>query len=56
MYLHSKGTINKRKGQPTEWENIFANISDKELISKTYKELLKLNTKKTIQLKIGQRA
>ena len=35
------------KRQLTEWENIFINTSDKELISKMYKELTKLNTKKT---------
>ena len=29
-----------------EWENIFADTSDKELISKIYKEFTKLNTKK----------
>ena len=35
------------KRQPTEWENIFANdTSDKELISKIYNKLTKLNTKK----------
>ena len=43
-----KETINKTKRQPTEWGKIFANdISDKELVSKTYKELIKLNTQKT---------
>ena len=34
-------TSNKTKRQPLEWEEIFANdISDKELVSKIYKELL----------------
>ena len=43
-----KETISKTKRQPTEWEKIFANdISDKELVSKIYKELIKLNTQKT---------
>ena len=38
-----KTTINKTKRQPMEWEKIFANdISDKGLVSKTYKELTKL--------------
>ena len=45
--LHSKGTINTIKRQPTEWEKIFANdISDKGLVSKIYKELIKLKTPK----------
>ena len=36
----AKGTINKMKRQPMEWEEIFANhILDKGLISKIYKEL-----------------
>ena len=40
-----KETINKTKRQPTEWENIFANdISDKGLVSKTYKELTNRHT------------
>ena len=52
-----KETIIKMKRQPTEWENIFSDTSDKGLISKIYKELRKLNTRKeTIQLKNGQKA
>ena len=43
-----KETINKAKKQPMECEKIFANdISDKGLLSKVYKELIKLNTQKT---------
>ena len=34
--------------QPLEWEKIIANeITDKELISKIFKQLVKLNTRKT---------
>ena len=56
-FFTAKETINKMKRQPTKWENIFANTSDKGLISKIYKELIKLNTKKnqTIHLKIGKK-
>ena len=52
----AKETINKIKKQPTEWENIAANTSDKWLISEIYKVLTKLNSnKKPIsQLKNGQ--
>ena len=49
MFLHTKEINNKIKRQSTEWENIFANISDKGLISKIYKVLIKWNTKKTNQ-------
>ena len=43
----AKETLNKTKRQPTEWEKIFASEStDKGLISKIYKQLLLLNTKK----------
>ena len=42
-----KETINKMKGQLVKWEKISANyVSDKELISKVYKTLIKLNSKK----------
>ena len=43
----AKEIINKIKRQPSKRENIFANTSDKGLIPKIYKELTKLNTKKT---------
>ena len=47
-FCTAKDTVNKTKRQPTEWEKIFANdVSDKGLVSKTYKELLKINTKET---------
>ena len=37
--------INRIKRQPTELEDIFTDVSDKDLISKIYKEHTKLNTK-----------
>ena len=43
-----KETISKTKGQPTDGEKIFeGDISDKVLVSKIYRELIKLNTQKT---------
>ena len=47
-FCTAKETVNQTKRQPTDWEKIFANdISDKELVSKIYKELIKLNSKET---------
>ena len=42
-----KETIRKVKRQPSEWEKIIANkATDKELISKIYKQVIQLNTRK----------
>ena len=44
-FCTAKETISKTERQLTEWEKIFANdISDKGLVSKIYKEVIKLNT------------
>ena len=45
-FCTAKETINKTKKQHTEWEKIFANDTDKGLISKIYKQLIQLNDKK----------
>ena len=42
-----KETISKVKRQPSEWEKIIANeATDKQLISKIYKQHLQLNSRK----------
>ena len=53
-----KETISKVKRQPSEWQKIIANeATDKELISKIYKQLLQLNSRKIKwpKQKMGQR-
>ena len=46
-FCTTKKTIRKVKRQPSEWEKIIANeATDKELISKIYKQLLQLNIRK----------
>ena len=47
-FCTAKEIISKTKRQLMEWGKIFANdISDKGLVSKIYKQLIKLNTPKT---------
>ena len=47
-FCTAKETVKKTTRQPTEWKNIFANdLSDKGLVSKIYKELIKFNSKET---------
>ena len=44
----AKETVSKVKRQPLEWEKIIANeTTDKGLISKIYKQVVQLNTRKT---------
>ena len=47
-----KETLSKVKIHPSEWEKIIANeATDKELISKIYKQFMQLNSRKTTQSK-----
>ena len=46
-FFTTKETISKVKRQPLEWEKIIANkTTNKELISKIYKQLMQLNSRK----------
>ena len=56
-FCTAKETIRKVKRQPSEWEKILANETvDKGLISKLYKQLIQLNTRKqTTQPKSGKK-
>ena len=48
-----KETVKNLNREPTEWEKIFAN-SDRELISRIYRELKEHSSKKTTQSKMGK--
>ena len=46
-FCTTKDTISKLKKQPSEWEKIIANeTTDKELVSRIYKQLMQFNTRK----------
>ena len=45
-FCTTKETISKVKRQPSDWEKIIANEATDELISKIYKQLLQLNSRK----------
>ena len=54
-FCTAKETINNVKRQLSEWEKIMANeTTDNGLISKIYKQLTQLNTRKTTQSNSGQ--
>jgi hypothetical protein len=47
-FCKARDTVKKTKRPPTDWEKIFTNcISNRELISNIYKELKKLDSRKT---------
>ena len=51
-FCTAKETINKVRRHPSEWEKIIANeTTGKELISKIYKQLIQVNTRKTNPIK-----
>ena len=57
-FYTAKEAISKAKRQPSEWEKIIANeTTDKGLISKIYKQLIQLNSRKTniTDQKVGKR-
>ena len=57
-FCTAKETRRKVKRQPSEWEKIIANeTTDNRLISKIYKQLIQLNTRKTNNpiKKVGKR-
>ena len=50
-FCTAKEIIDKTKRQPTEWEKIFANdMTNKEVLSKIYKQLIQLKIRKANNL------
>jgi hypothetical protein len=48
IFCKAKDTVNKTKKFPTDWEKIFTNPkSNRDLMSIIYKELKKLDSRKT---------
>ena len=44
--MHNEGNYKQGEKLPSEWEKIIANeVTDKELSSKIYKQLMQLNTR-----------
>jgi hypothetical protein len=58
IFCKAKDTVNKTKRPPTYWESIFTNPKyDREVISNIYKELKKLDSRKSNKpIKNGYRA
>ena len=55
-FCTNKEIISKLKRQPSEWEKIIASeTTDKELISKIYKQIMQLNMRKTNNPKSEQK-
>ena len=55
-FCTAKETISLVKRQPSEWEKIIANETDKGLISKIYKQLINsIPEKQTTQSKSGKK-
>jgi hypothetical protein len=47
-FCKAKDTVNKTKRPPTDWEGVFTKLkSDRKLISNIYKELKKLDSRKS---------
>jgi len=54
-FCTAKGTIDKKKGQCSEWEKIFANEQSTGINILTYKQLMQFNIKNTNkQIKKGE--